>query len=526
MDSAYRVLARKYRPTTFEDVVGQLSLVNTLTKAIEENRVPQAFLLHGIRGTGKTTTARLIARALNCIGADGQGKMTATPCGVCTSCVGIAGDRHLDVLEMDAASRTGVDDIREITESARYKAVQGRFKIFIIDEVHMLSKSAFNALLKTLEEPPPHVKFIFATTEIRKIPDTIRSRCMRFDLKRIEISDLAAQFDKISKIEGFELDTEAANMLARASDGSMRDGLSMLDQAMALCLMSQGKHITSPLVQGMLGLSDEGFVFDILDAIFEGRSADVLAKTREAYTLGADPVLFLQDILDVVYFMITVKSASAVGADVSYTPAKRAWTTARCEKLSMPVLMRCWQALLSGYDDLQKSPLLTQTLEVVLLRLCFMVDLPTLDQLAKPQNIMASQSVTSMTTASQTTPVVRSFDEMVSLLTQAKEPILASHLVHDVRLVSFEPGAFSCALTDKAPKTFPSDLKTILKRLTQQDWRIEIVNTATSQTAAEKANEIKENQAQKALQQPHVQALKSAFGDVSITVLSGEAHAV
>lgn len=280
---SYTVLARRYRPTRLDDLVGQELLQKTLTEAINQNHLPHAILLHGIRGVGKTTTARIIARALNCVGADGNGSITPNPCGVCASCKDIQDDRHLDVIEMDAASRTGVDDIREVIESARYKAVKGRFKIFIIDEVHMLSKSAFNALLKTLEEPPAHVKFIFATTEIRKIPDTILSRCMRFDLKRIEPAVILAHLAALCAQEGITASNEALGLIARAGDGSMRDALSLLDQAIALSLSNNGDGITEERVREMLGATARDHIFSLLMALFKGDAATLLTLSESLF---------------------------------------------------------------------------------------------------------------------------------------------------------------------------------------------------------------------------------------------------
>ncbi|MDP5369981.1 MAG: DNA polymerase III subunit gamma/tau, partial [Pseudomonadota bacterium] len=295
---AYTVLARRYRPTRLADLVGQDLLQSTLTEAIQQNHLPHAILLHGIRGVGKTTTARIIARALNCIGEDGNGPITPNPCGVCASCKDIADDRHLDVIEMDAASRTGVDDVREIVESARYKAVKGRFKIFIIDEVHMLSKSAFNALLKTLEEPPAHVKFIFATTEIRKIPDTILSRCMRFDLKRIEPATVLTYIADLCRQEGITASNEALGHIARAGDGSMRDALSLLDQAIALSLSNNSEGVTEDLVRQMLGATDRGHLFTVLKHLFEGKTDDLLTLTDTLFHDGAVPLLLMQEVLE------------------------------------------------------------------------------------------------------------------------------------------------------------------------------------------------------------------------------------
>ena len=297
--AAYRVLARKYRPTKFGDLIGQDVMVRTLRNAFALDRVAHAFMLTGVRGVGKTTTARLIARAMNCIGPDGNGGPTIDPCGVCANCVAILADRHPDVQEMDAASRTGVDDVREIIEATRFRPMQARAKVFIIDEVHMLSRNAFNALLKTLEEPPPTVKFIFATTEIRKVPVTVLSRCMRFDLRRISAAELAALFGRVATAERVEIAEEALMLIARAADGSARDGLSLLDQAIA-----QGEHggrVEAAVVAEMLGLGYRDTVFDALDAAMAGRAAELLALTDAAHSRGTDLGVLLQDLLELTH---------------------------------------------------------------------------------------------------------------------------------------------------------------------------------------------------------------------------------
>ncbi|MDX1739327.1 MAG: DNA polymerase III subunit gamma/tau, partial [Alphaproteobacteria bacterium] len=340
----YRVLARKYRPSTFEDMIGQEALVRTLTNAIESGRIAQAFVLTGVRGVGKTTTARIIAKALNCLGPDGTGNATASPCGVCDNCVAIAEDRHVDVQEMDAASRTGVDDIRELIEGVRYKPVAARYKVYILDEVHMLTKNAFNALLKTLEEPPEHVKFIFATTEIRKVPITVLSRCQRFDLRRIPVEKLAAHFLKIAGLEGIEVEEDAIAMVARAADGSARDGLSILDQAIAL---SSGV-VTAGQLRDMLGLADRARIFELFDAIMGGRAAEALEALRNMYNEGADPVVIIQDLLDVCYWLTRLKLTPELSQEASTPDIERTKGVEMASQLSHPILSRAWQILLKG----------------------------------------------------------------------------------------------------------------------------------------------------------------------------------
>src|ERR1700722_6734951 len=312
----YRVLARKYRPQTFAELIGQEAMVRTLANAIASGRVAHAFLLNRLRGGGKTTTARIIARALNCIGADGAGGPTVSPCGTCEHCRSIAEDRHVDVIEMDAASRTGVDDIRELTEGMRYRPVSARYKVYIIDEVHMLSKNAFNALLKTLEEPPPDVKFVFATTEIQKVPVTVLSRCQRFSLRRVPIDQLVAHYQAIAKSEGIEIASGALGLIARAADGSVRDGLSLLDQAIALAGGSSAAGpIAEDAVRDMLGIADRNLVFDLFEPVLKGAAGGALDQMEALYQGGADPLSVVQDLLDLVHFVTRLKLAPDAGLD-------------------------------------------------------------------------------------------------------------------------------------------------------------------------------------------------------------------
>ena len=307
----YRVLARKYRPTDFTTLVGQEAMVRTLRNAIATGRIAHAFMLTGVRGVGKTTTARIIARALNCVGADGKGGPTVDPCGVCDNCKAITEDRHVDVIEMDAASRTGIDDVRELIEGVRYRPVSARYKVYIIDEVHMLSEKAFNALLKTLEEPPPHVKFLFATTEIRKVPVTVLSRCQRFDLKRVPQDVLIEHFGKISATEKVEISPEALALIARAADGSVRDGLSMLDQAIA----HGGGVVDAAQVRDMLGLADRSRVLELFEKTMRGDAPSVVASLGEMHDSGADPVVILQDLLELTHWVTRLKVAPEAAAE-------------------------------------------------------------------------------------------------------------------------------------------------------------------------------------------------------------------
>lgn len=383
--SPYRVLARKYRPTTFDDLIGQEAMVRTLRNAFALGRVAHAFMLTGVRGVGKTTTARIIARALNCIGPDGKGGPTPDPCGVCANCVAILNDRHPDVLEMDAASRTGVDDVREIIEATRFRPMQGRMKVFIIDEVHMLSRNAFNALLKTLEEPPAQVTFIFATTELRKVPVTVLSRCQRFDLRRVPQADLAALFARIAEKEQVRLSPEALSLIARAADGSVRDGLSLLDQAIAQGTGPDGasEEIGAALVSDMLGLADRQVVFDLLEATFTGKPDKALALADAAHARGADPGLMLGDMLELVHTISRLRAVPSLRDSADLPEAERVRGTEMAEKLPVPVLMRAWQMLVKGVQEVESAPDRRAAADMVLIRLCYVADLPSPADLIK-----------------------------------------------------------------------------------------------------------------------------------------------
>ncbi|SHK35932.1 DNA polymerase-3 subunit gamma/tau [Roseomonas rosea] len=371
----YRVLARKYRPQDFNDLIGQEALVRTLRNAFAQNRVAHAFMLTGVRGVGKTTTARIIARALNCIGPNGTGGPTADPCGVCPECRAILADRHPDVMELDAASNNGVENVREIREAVRFRPTQGRFKVYILDEVHMLSGAAFNALLKTLEEPPPAVKFLFATTEIRKVPATILSRCQRFDLKRVPQEVLRAHFARIAEKEGASVEPEALAMIARAADGSVRDGLSLLDQAIAM--PEEGGGVTAEAVRDMLGLADRALVMDLMEAAMRGDLPAVLAAMDRAHERGADPGVVLADMAELTHLLTRFRAVPGLRNDPSIPEAERVRGGALAETLTIPVLGRAWQVLLKGIGEVAESPDRRAAAEMVLIRLAHLAEMPT-----------------------------------------------------------------------------------------------------------------------------------------------------
>ncbi|WP_343560816.1 DNA polymerase III subunit gamma/tau [Kiloniella sp. b19] len=388
-DQAYQVLARKYRPATFRDLIGQDALVRTLTNALETNRLHHAFVLTGVRGVGKTTSARIIAKALNCVGPDGEGGPTPDPCGVCESCQAIAQDRHVDVMEMDAASRTGVGDIRELIESVRYRPVSARKKVYIIDEVHMLSNSAFNALLKTLEEPPEHVIFIFATTEIRKVPVTVLSRCQRFDLRRVEHHELMEHFKRILDRESVQADDDSLNLLARAADGSVRDGLSLVDQAIAL---GGGATIALDQVRHMLGMADRTRVFDLMEVSLQGDCPGALEILSDLYSGGADPVVVIQDLLELSHFLTRAKLVPESLNAPGVPEAERERGGGMAQELSLAVLARTWQLLLKGLEEVQRAPKPLQAAEMMLVRLTHASSLPTPGEVIKKlKDVLAAE---------------------------------------------------------------------------------------------------------------------------------------
>lgn len=392
-ENQYVVLARKYRPQNFEDLLGQDALVQTLTNAIQNNRLHHAYILTGIRGVGKTTTARLIARALNCTGADGKGGPTIHPCGVCDNCKAIAAGRHMDVMELDAASHTGVDDIRELLDSARYAPTNARYKVYIIDEVHMLSKGAFNALLKTLEEPPAHVKFIFATTEIRKVPVTILSRCQRFDLQRLSVETLTQLFTKILANENIPAETEALDIIAKAADGSARDGLSLLDQAIVL---SNG-NINTDVVKKMLGLADRSQTLTLFENLVNGNMEAVLKDISEQYTNGATPMIVLQDLINITHDLAKVKIIPALLNSTSLSEIEKKTFAILSTSCSLAVLSKIWQMLIKGISEINMAPSAVEALEMILLRVAYSASLPTpyeiLNEVKKNSDLAGTSSV-------------------------------------------------------------------------------------------------------------------------------------
>ena len=469
----YRVLARKYRPQSLGELRGQEVLVRTLRHAVESGRIAQAFLLTGVRGVGKTTTARILARILNCVGVDGSGGVTAEPCGVCEQCVAIAADRHVDVLEVDAASHTGIDNMRTLLDAARYKPVIGRYKVYIMDEVHMLSGPAFNALLKTLEEPPGHLKFVFATTELRKIPATILSRCQRFDLRRIDAAELARYFAEIVAKEGAEASEQVLRLIARAADGSVRDGLSILDQAIA---QGRGKVIEDD-VRAMLGLADRGRVFDLYRDVMAGRIAGALDGLADQYASGVDPIVVLEDLLELTHWLTRCK-VTPDAAKQAAPEFERVEGSGMAESLGVPHLARAWQILLKGIGEARGAPNSLQAVEMTLVRLAHSSTLPTPEQALKVlQGSPAASSVPDRGAAPAQVAVIRdepprTFEALLGLLEKHREVLLLSHLRNHVHLVSYGIGDIAIRLGEGAPADLHANLSGLLGAWTGMTWRV------------------------------------------------------
>jgi len=510
---AYRVLARKYRPQTFAALIGQDAMVQTLANAIKRDRIAHAFLLTGIRGTGKTSTARLIAKGLNCIGPDGNGEPTIEPCGMCEPCRAIAEGRHIDVVEMDAASHTGIDDIREIIEAVRYSAVSARYKIYIIDEVHMLSKAAFNGLLKTLEEPPPHVKFLFATTEVNKVPVTVLSRCQRFDLRRIPADMLAAHFAWVVGEEQVSAEPEALALIARAAEGSARDGLSILDQAIAHAAMEGEGRVTAEAVRGMLGLSDRGAIRSLFAMLLEGDAPGALSALRQQYDLGVDPAAVLRILLETVH-AVTLAKVQRDG-DPSQSEEEREALANWSGNLSFATLHRLWQLLLKGHDEVQRAALPIEACEMALLRIVHAASLPDPADLARRlANGEGTDTAPAAPAPAPSGPA--SFAQLVDLLTARGKHQWAHRLHDDVRLVRFAPPELEIAPIRPLGADFHRDLSVWLKGETGQVWHIADGEGPAEPTLKEQES-ARESAARDAiLASPNVRAIIEAFPEAEL----------
>ena len=544
--NSYKILARKYRPETFKDLVGQESMVKTLKNAFDANRIAQSFILTGIRGTGKTTTARIIAKGLNCIGIDQKGEATVEPCGKCSNCTAIIDGSHVDVIEMDAASRTGVDDIREIIESIYYKASTGRFKLYIIDEVHMLSNNAFNALLKTLEEPPEHVKFIFATTEIRKVPVTVLSRCQRFDLRRIEPEEMIKLLQKITTCEGVNVSEDAIRLITRAAEGSARDATSLLDQAIS----HGGGSSNAKNVRAMLGIADRGRVLDLFEMIMRGDTASALTELGSQYFDGADPIVILKDLAEITHWISVAKITPNINEDPTITPDERNRGTEFSQILSMRVLTRMWQMLIKFLDEINIAPSPIMAAEMIIIRLTHAADLPPTDDLIKKIEKTLKRSHSNKSTETQSKSMNKSskaeelslskqngssnlkiapmaskeieidsyinFDDVLELIKQKRDVKLLIDIENGLRLVFYRPGHIEFTPTDFAPADLAQRLSNRLKEWTGLRWAISVVQNGEAQTIVERKERNAKDLENDAYAHPFVKEALVQFPDARI----------
>ncbi len=545
-ETAYRVLARKYRPATFADLIGQEAMVRTLRNAFEADRIAHAFVLTGVRGVGKTSTARIIAKGLNCIGPDGKGGPTIEPCGVCEACVAIAEGRHVDVMEMDAASRTGVGDIREIIDGVAYRAASARYKVYIIDEVHMLSTSAFNALLKTLEEPPAHVKFIFATTEIRKVPVTVLSRCQRFDLRRIEPEAMMANLAKIAEAEAVRVAPDALAVITRASEGSLRDAQSLLDQAIA----HGGGETTAAEVRAMLGLADRGRVLDLFQNVMAGDARAALAELAAQYAAGADPMAVLRDLAEVTHWVSMVRLAPEAADDPTVGPDERARGLELAGRLQMRVLTRTWQMLLKALEEVAIAPNAMMAAEMAIIRLTHVADLPSPEELvrrlsdapsagpapapggggrvargsAAPMAVAAAPVATAPVAQEVAPPApvagalarYERFEDVVGLVRARRDVSLLVEIEEGVRLVRYAPGRIEFEPADTAPPDLAARLAQRLQLWTGARWGVAVVGSGGGDTIAEVRAREKGDLRARSLEHPMVQAVLAAFPGAEI----------
>jgi DNA polymerase III subunit gamma/tau len=549
----YRVLARKYRPSSFDDLIGQEAMVRTVSNAFETGRIPQAWILTGVRGVGKTTTARILARALNYELPDGSVKgptIHMPTLGV--HCQAIMESRHIDVLEMDAASHTGVDDVRQITDGVRYSPSSARYKVYIIDEVHMLSDKAFNAFLKTLEEPPEHAKFVFATTEIRKVPVTVLSRCQRFDLRRVEADVLMGHLSSIAAKENVEVEPEALGIIARAAEGSVRDSLSLFDQAIA----HAAGTVRADAVRQMLGLADRTRVIDLFDSLARGDIAGAFKEFREQYDVGADPIVVLSDLAEFVNFVTRVKIVPATADNVAFGETERVRAREFASKLSMRVLSRMWQMLLKGITEVQTATRPAAAAEMVLVRIAYVADMPTPDEAIRmleqngggspvvSGNASASRSAPASTVSSissspmrapaaprasaeasarpqaiasapeaQSAPALRitSFPQLVALAGEKRDLLTKAALEADVRLVRIEDGRLEVALERNAARMLVNDLSRKLEQWTGRRWTV-IVSNEAGQPTLRSQNEVIKNERERAAEaDPRVQEVLARF---------------
>jgi len=558
---SYRVLARKYRPANFDDLIGQDAMVRTISNAFEAGRIPQAWILTGVRGVGKTTTARIVARALNYELPDGSvSRPTISMPVLGVHCQGIMETRHLDVIEMDAASHNGVDDVRQINDAIRYAPVQARYKVYILDEVHMLSPQAFNALLKTLEEPPPHAKFIFATTDIRKVPITVLSRCQRFDLRRVDTTLLIKHLASISEKESITVEPAALALIARAAEGSVRDSLSLFDQAIAHAggdVKGTAASVRAENVRQMLGLADRTRTIDLFEAVMRGDMTAALTELREQYDTGADPAVVLADLAEFTHFVTRIKIVPSIADDIALAETERARGRSFAEQLSMRVLSRAWQMLLKGIAEVKDSGRPIAAAEMVLIRLAYAADLPTPDEVIRsldgsalamrsagnggaaqrPAQSTASaprfdspgrapraalapigdQAARAAQAVPNTPPLaVGTFEGLIALAAQKRDIGVKLALERDVRLVRCEDGRLEIALEPSAAKTLVNELSRKLLQWTGRQWMV-VVSAEVAQPTIKSQNEAQQAELKTGVRaDPLVQAVLARFPGAEI----------
>ncbi len=493
----YRVLARRYRPKTFKDLIGQDAMVRILSNSFELNRVAHAFLFNGVRGVGKTTTARIVSKGLNCIKNE---KPTIDPCGECESCIAAKNDRHVDIIEIDAASHTGVDDMRELTEGVRYKPSVGRYRIYIIDEVHMLSTAAFNALLKTLEEPPEHTKFIFCTTEIRKIPVTVLSRCQKFDLRRVSNVELVKHLKNIAENEKVLIDVESLNLIVRSSDGSVRDALSLLDQAISI----SNHDIKEESVKTMLGLSDKSKVWDLFDSLMEGNSLNVINNFESLLNAGSDPILLIEELMVVCHNVTRAIAIPSLDTsqNMSEFEAKRALKSAT--NLNIPSVTKCWQLLLKGHSEIQSTYSVKEATEMILLRITYAANLPDLKNLIEQSNLLKKKTdLNSNNTQDILTQKVshelisdnkfETFEDLLYLVKANKELSFYTLLIDSIRVIEYKPYYIKLSFVLKEYDDILKKIRKSLLALTKNNWRIEVVENEIKYNSISEKTEIDNN---------------------------------
>ena len=530
----YKVLARKYRPQTFADLIGQETLVKILSNAITTNRIANAYLLTGVRGVGKTTTARLIAMSLNC---ENKKEHTCEPCGSCDSCKSIRSDHNLDVIEMDAASKTGVDDVREIIDNVKYKPVNCKFKIFIIDEVHMLSKSAFNALLKTLEEPPEHVKFIFATTEVKKIPVTILSRCQRFDLKRVESKDLTQHLKKISELEKVKINEDAISLLVRAGDGSVRDSLSLLDQA----IINNNTTVTAETVANMLGLADRGKIYELLGYIAKGQASESLELFRNLYNSGADILMIFEELLNVIHLITQIKISSDIQKDISIPELERVKGSDFATQLSMNSLSVMWQVLFKGFQELQNGFHLFQHGEMIIVRLIFINNTPQPEEPNKKNSPKKTDQLKLETSEhvikkkidiennlnNIDTPAIKenlntsaiqisNFRQFVDFFYMKREALLHTQLYNSVKLISFKEGEVTLNTSALRDLHFNRNVAKFISKWTGRIWQIHSSDSNVGSSLSEEDVVNQQNEIKVMQNHPEIKKILDALPGLSI----------